>query len=429
MKSNIDNRTIFCHDNLEVLQNINSNCIDLIYLDPPFNKKKMFTAPIGSSAEGASFRDWFEEKDIKDEWVKTIKEDHDKLYNFLVGVKSLGNSYNYCYLVYMAIRLIECQRILKETGNFYLHCDQTMSHYLKLLLDCVFEEKNFRNEIVWGYKTGGVSKKQFSKKHDIIFFYSKSEHKEFNTQYYLSHQKYKYGFGNKHGYELIKKDGHYYKKAICRDLWDDIDAIGTMGRVDEPRTGYPTQKPLALLERIIKASSNKGDIVLDAFCGCATTCVVSEKLNRKWIGIDISAKAHELVKERLAKEVEGWSEFLGGVHKTSDKDIKFFINPPKRTDKNKKEELGKYVYVISNKAYPNEYKVGIALNINNRLNQYQTADPNRSYKLEFSMRKKHFRECEKYIHDKFNNKREWVEGDLKYIIKEIKDFKIETLVK
>ena len=160
MKSNIDNRTIFCHDNLEVLQNINSNCIDLIYLDPPFNKKKMFTAPIGSSAEGASFRDWFEEKDIKDEWVKTIKEDHDKLYNFLVGVRSLDNTYNYCYLVYMAIRLIECQRILKETGSFYLHCDQTMSHYLKLLLDCVFEEKNFRNEIVWGYKTGGVSKKQ-----------------------------------------------------------------------------------------------------------------------------------------------------------------------------------------------------------------------------------------------------------------------------
>ena len=148
---NIKNRTIFCKDNLDILEGINSNSIDLIYLDPPFNKNKVFTAPIGTSAEGASFSDIFREEDVKDEWLKTIEEDHDELYKFLCGIKNRGNEYNFCYLCYMAIRLIECQRILKDTGSLYLHCDPTMSHYLKLLLDVIFGEKNFRNEIIWHY--------------------------------------------------------------------------------------------------------------------------------------------------------------------------------------------------------------------------------------------------------------------------------------
>ena len=133
---NIKNRTIFCKDNLDVLQGINGESVDLIYLDPPFNKKKTFTAPIGSSAEGASFKDYFREEDVKDEWVETIKEDHIELYNFLNGVKSVSNSkhylYNYCYLCYMAIRLIEMRRVLKDTGSIYFHCDPTMSHYIKI---------------------------------------------------------------------------------------------------------------------------------------------------------------------------------------------------------------------------------------------------------------------------------------------------------
>ena len=159
MERNIQNRTIFCHDNLEILQGINSSCVDLIYLDPPFNTNKKFSAPIGSSAEGADFPDIFREKDVKDEWLQSIKEDYDGLYQFLDGVKNLSNIvsdrknkhylYNYCYLAYMAIRLIECHRILKDTGSIYLHCDPTMSHYLKILLDIIFGEKNFRNEIVW----------------------------------------------------------------------------------------------------------------------------------------------------------------------------------------------------------------------------------------------------------------------------------------
>ncbi len=142
---NVKNRTIFCKDNLDVLVGINSKSIDLIYLDPPFNKKKLFTAPIGTSAEGASFSDIFKEEDVKDGWLNTIKEDHYNIHHLLESVKVIEGkgSYNFCYLAYMAIRLVECHRVLADTGSIYLHCDQTMSHYLKLLMDCIFDEKQF----------------------------------------------------------------------------------------------------------------------------------------------------------------------------------------------------------------------------------------------------------------------------------------------
>ena len=176
--TNLSNRTIFCRDNLDILRGINSNSIDLIYLDPPFNKKKIFTAPIGSSAEGASFKDWFRKEDVKDEWLQTIKEDNDKLHAFLESVKAIEGrtSYNFCYLSYLVIRLLEMHRILKDTGSIYLHCDPTMSHYLKLLMDIVFEEKNFRNELVWHYETGSNTKKSILIGKTItIYRYSKSD--------------------------------------------------------------------------------------------------------------------------------------------------------------------------------------------------------------------------------------------------------------
>ena len=187
---NVKNRTIFCRDNLDILKGINSNCIDLIYIDPPFNKKKVFTAPIGSSAEGASFKDIFTQEDMKEEWVQTIKEDHFAIYRLLEAVWDMESrtSYNFCYLAYMAIRLIECHRILKETGSIYLHCDPTMSHYLKILLDCIFGEKNFRNEIVWrigwvsGFKT---QKRGWIRNHDTLLYYVKStlSNNMFNKEY------------------------------------------------------------------------------------------------------------------------------------------------------------------------------------------------------------------------------------------------------
>ena len=406
---NIKNRTIFCKDNLDVLQGINSESVDLIYLDPPFNKNKTFTAPIGSSAEGASFKDYFREEDVKDEWVETIKEDHIELYNFLNGVKSISNSkhylYNYCYLCYMAIRLIEMRKILKDTGSIYFHCDPTMSHYIKIMMDTIFGEDNFRNEIVWGYKWGGHNtKKDFAKKHDIIFRYVKSQKFVFNYDECLE-------FESKSGWKSKEKG------RLLKSWWWDIPSINTQAK---EKTGYPTQKPLKLLERIIKASSKESEVILDPFCGCATTCVASEKLNRKWVGIDISVKAYELVKERLNKEVEGKFDF----EYKNDHGIKvhFSTDSPKRTDKNGDDRLKKYVYIISHPKYPGEFKVGIAKDCDARLNSYQTSDPDRTYKLEYSYLTHNFRELEKYIHAKFNNKHEWVTGNLKDIINEIKSY-------
>ena len=480
---NIQNRTIYNHDNLDVLKGINSSCIDLIYIDPPFNKKKEFTAPIGSSAEGASFKDWFREEDVKDEWLQTIKEDYDGLYNFLSGVKTLSSIhsskankyylYNYCYLSYMAIRLIEMHRILKDTGSIYLHCDPTMSHYLKILMDIIFGEKNFRNEIAWLRKQGekhNLAQKKMTSSHDIVFWYVKSDKYKYNTQYNTYSEKYidtSYKFQDEFGkystfpctneaggnkeYEfrgIIRawrfspekmetmyqnnmltqsspKSPFRYKKYLdvnkgvkLGDLWIDIHQPR-----GKERTGYPTQKPLKLLERIIKASSNEGDVVLDAFCGCATTCVASEKLNRQWIGIDISYKAYELVQKRLSKEVEGWeASGQGDIIKHQEKTY-FKTTPPNRTDGGQVYKEEKYVYIITHPNYEGMYKVGIAKDYKSRLNSYQTSDPLRQYKLIYQKKTENYREIETYIHKKYKALGEWVSGDLTDIKTDIENFK------
>ena len=409
---NVASRTIFSKDNLDIMQGVNNDSIDLIYLDPPFNKNKIFTAPIGSSAEGASFSDIFREEDVKDEWVQTIKEDNHELYHFLDGIRNIGNHYNFCYLAYMAIRLIECQRILKEAGSLYLHCDPTMSHYLKLLLDCVFGETNFRNEIVWSYRTGGSSKRLFSKKHDVILFYGKSKDYLFNTQKEKAYTKAKgrkpgivdYGAGTA---EFFEDNKGIYTSVNMRDVWD----ISYINSQSKERTGYPTQKPLALLHRIIKASSNENDVVFDPFCGCATTCIAAEQLNRQWIGIDVSIKAFELVKQRLTKEVP--TDMFRG-------EPNFSTSPPKRTDDGANTQLKKWVYIISNNQYEGEYKVGIAKDWKSRLNAYQTSDPNRGYECEYKIETEKYRELEKHIHEKFENRHEWVHASLDDIIGEMK---------
>ena len=424
---NLSDRIIFCKDNLDVLQGINSESVDLIYLDPPFNKNKTFTAPIGSSAEGASFKDYFREEDVKDEWVETIKEDHIDLYNFLNGVKSISNSkhylYNYCYLCYMAIRLIEMRRVLKDMGSIYFHCDLTMSHYIKIMMDTIFGEDNFRNEIIWCYRGAGYPKKDFGKRHDIVLRYSKTNNYYINIDAVRENyaettkQRFKHYIGN------IRKGKDFGIQQLNPlgkhpDDWWEIQPVAPSAK---ERKGYPTQKPLKLLERIIKSSSKENDVVLDPFCGCATTCIASEKLNRKWIGIDISIKAYDLVRERLTEEVEGKFDFQGkngnGIK------VHFSTDSPKRTDKNEEDRLKKYVYVISNKSYANEYKVGIAKNYKSRLNSYQIGDPNRSYKVEFTLLTEKYREIEKHIHHKFNNKHEWITGNLKDIINEIENYK------
>ena len=218
------------------------------------------------------------------------------------------------------------------------------------------------------------------------------------------------------------------KGIPIEDTWnchdgDRLDSV--MIKSFSKKTGYPTEKPIGLLERIIKASSNKGDMVLDAFCGCSTTMVAAEKLNRKWIGIDVSVKAYELVKIRLQEELEKKHSFLQGTHKQKDLGITFTTDKPTRTDTNGESLLEKkFVYVISN---PNDainkwYNVGITNNIKRRLYSYQTSSLNRDFKVYFEYKTEHFRQIEKYIHSKFENRNEWVKSDLQSIVKAIKEF-------
>ena len=305
---NIKTNVIFCRDNIDILKGMNSHSVDLIYLDPPFNKKKSFHAPTGSQAEGASFKDIWGQEDIKEGYLAYIQELYPKIYKYIMGMKNINHDKSdFCYLIYMAERLVECHRVLKETGSVYYHCDSTMSHYIKLLMDCIFGTQNFRNEIVWWYYNKfGTGRKIFPRDFDTVFFYSKSDEYKF---YPLREKR------NKPVKQLVREnvDGVLKNKkdekgnVIYRFVEDK--KIGALWRIpclqpaSKQYVGYPTQKPIKLLERIIKASSNEGDVVLDPFCGCATTCVAAHKLNRQWIGIDVSRLAYHLVIERIKNEV------------------------------------------------------------------------------------------------------------------------------
>ncbi|MCG9133632.1 HNH endonuclease, partial [Candidatus Poribacteria bacterium] len=207
------------------------------------------------------------------------------------------------YLMAMTIRLIEMHRILKPTGSIYLHCDPTASHYLKLVMDAIFEKENFRNEIVWCYRGGGVPKNDFSRKHDIILRYSKTEDVTFNIDDIRIPYSVSVMESSESRYDKSYRGNNVYSGYRPNKLgkhpedWWTIQPL--MPSDKKERTGYPTQKPLKLLERIIKASSNEGDVVLDPFCGCATACVAAEKLRRQWVGIDISPSAEAITKLRL----------------------------------------------------------------------------------------------------------------------------------
>ena len=211
---------------------------------------------------------------------------------------------------------MEMRRVLKPTGSIYLHCDPYASHYLKLLMDATFDEDNFRNEIIWDYSFRLMDLPRFfNRKHDLILFYAKSKAAKFsmpktvwNREELIKTRKQKV-YVDDNGTEWIwMPGGRGNSKSRLKKIADivkegkavsDVWPIPIISSSAKERVGYPTQKPLTLLERIIKASSNEGDIVLDPFCGCATACVAADRLNRKWVGIDISPKAVELVNMRL----------------------------------------------------------------------------------------------------------------------------------
>ena len=313
---NFQNRTLFRADNLDVLRGMNSDTVNLIATDPPFNKGRDFHATPDSLADGASFQDrWSWDDDVHEEWVDQLENDWPDVKAVIDGSRrSYGDDMG-AFLCFMAVRLIEMWRVLREDGSIYLHCDPTASHYLKELMDAIFGRDNFRNDIAWCYTGPGNTKRWFPRKHDNILFYAMSKDTPFNrdaVRVPYKEDSFTMGGGGSLARRNKPETDHttgmeeqLAKGKIVEDYWTDIPSLS----VSSERMGYPTQKPLALYERIIKASSNKGDIVLDPFAGCATTCVAAELLDRQWVGIDIWPKAHEVVVARLQKE--GLLEFEG----------------------------------------------------------------------------------------------------------------------
>ena len=359
---NLKPQTIFTADNLSVLRGMNSECVDLIYLDPPFNSNRNYSAPIGSKAAGAAFKDTWTLDDLDLAWLGQIAEQNEKLYTLIHAAGLTHGKGMKSYLIMMAVRLLEMHRVLKSSGSVYLHCDPTASHYLKMLMDSIFGKKNFRNEIIWWYNKWTNTSQFFQRNHDIILAYRKSTKYKFNklfgepTKRQLELRKSGYNTGSNQGRKIVRIYDRKNPTVIAklksgewkgRDIYDvdspansplpDVWQISVINPRAKERLGYPTQKPLALVERIIKASSNEGDIVLDPFCGCATACVSAEQWHRKWIGIDIASLAFKLVNQRFADELDLFNPKI--IHRTDIPQRTDIGKIPKYTDKKNKQQL------------------------------------------------------------------------------------------
>ncbi len=350
---------LYYGDNLDILRTyIPDESVDLIYIDPPFNSNQAYNV-IFSEADGSSSQAQIQAFEDTWRWGETTEQAYHELVVtapplLVETIKSfrgfLTETNLMAYLVMMALRLVELHRVLKPPGSFYLHCDPTASHYLKIILDQIFGVKNFRNEITWRRTAAHNDSAVYGSVHDIILYYSKNDSFTHNEQYqpysdeYLKRYKhidendrrfldrdltagslsgggYQYEWNGitkiwrcplstmqeyhksgrlyytRNGVPRLKQFLDQMPGVPAQDVWIDIPPINSQAK---ERLGYPTQKPEPLLERIIQASSNEGDVVLDAFCGCGTAIAVAQRLNRRWIGVDITHLAIALLKYRLA---------------------------------------------------------------------------------------------------------------------------------
>ncbi|MBN8814198.1 MAG: restriction endonuclease [Sphingomonas sp.] len=369
---------LYYGDNLDVLrEHVPSESVDLVYLDPPFNSNAnyniLFKSPTGSSSDAQieAFEDTWHWNDVaEDAFDQVARSGNTKAFDLLNAMRGfLGENDMMAYLSMMAIRLIELHRVLKPTGSLYLHCDPTASHYLKLLLDGVFGADKFFNEIIWNRTAAkGHAFTRFASSHDVILVTRKDSGATWNSQYIGHSDAYirshysnvepetgrRYQLDNllnpnkdrpnltyeflgvtrvwrwtKDRMQKAYEDGLVIQPspgAVPRlkryldeqegvplgDVWTDIPPLNSQA---QERLGYPTQKPLALLERIIAASSNEGDVVLDPFCGCGTAVHAAQKLGRQWIGIDITHLAISLIEKRMKAAFPGIAFTVEGTPK------------------------------------------------------------------------------------------------------------------
>ncbi len=365
---NVSNRTLAVMDNLLFLRSLNNECIDLIAIDPPFAANETFTQtpkpPITQTelaeekalakkqgvphSEGIGetrIKDvWSWDEDIHPTWKMRIEDDYPAVHAVIQAVEACAAENEAAYIAFMAVRLIECRRVLKPTGSIYVHCDWHASSYLRMLMDAVFGAERFRNEIIWAYRGGGVPKADFARKHDTILRYSKTRSATFNvdavripySQDSLDRLQYR-----ARSFRATKTYDNYEpnpKGKHPEDWW----VMQPIMPSSKERTGYATQKPLALYERIIAASSNPGDVVLDIFAGCATTAVAAENLNRQWIACDMAYRSWTMLKRRFyqngfaLKDMTDSTRKALGEHQTELQEAESYtIGPtqlPKRTD-------------------------------------------------------------------------------------------------
>ena len=358
----MDANRLYFGDCLDVMrEDIPDASVDLIYLDPPFNSKRLYNAYMGG-AQWVAFDDTWRWHEAVDDFHAIVSQPGEIARTFEGLRMMLGEGAELAYLSYMGNRLQQCKRVLKETGSIYLHCDPTMSHYLKAVMDGIFGRVNFRNEITWVRSLPHNDAHRFGRSRDSIFWYGRSA----QTKFYPQHRPQKESSVKAHYRK--DKDGRFYalaslvapggrgpwyefkglernwrftrenmealeaegriwhepgkmprrilyleesRGALVQNHWDDIAPMNAMAR---ERLGYPTQKPIALLKRIIQASSSEGDVVLDPFCGCGTAIHAAQDLGRRWIGIDICVNACKVIEQRLRSHFDSiWSdvEFIG----------------------------------------------------------------------------------------------------------------------
>ncbi|MBN2028274.1 MAG: restriction endonuclease [Actinobacteria bacterium] len=336
---------LYYGDNLDMMRKyISDESVDLIYLDPPFNSKATYNVlyqesnGTASAAQIEAFEDTWHWEGAVATYQEIVENSTKKLTDLMHALyQFLGHNDMMAYLTMMAIRLQELHRVLKPTGSVYLHCDPTASHYLKLVMDAIFSAKYFRNEIVWSYKRYTAKGNRYQREHDILFYYSKSDKSVFNEP----REEYGPKSGKADSHYKQDEDGRWYRwqKRKGQEPYKiylsegrrigDVWPIPHINASAKERLGYPTQKPEALLERIIQASSNEGGVVFDPFCGCGTTISVAEHLHRRWIGIDITHLAITLIKRRLEDhfpndlqpyEVIGNPKDLPGAQTLADQD-------------------------------------------------------------------------------------------------------------
>ena len=311
------NRLLYSDDCLNVLNDelaLPTGSVDLIYLDPPFNSKNHYNLPFKGKDKDTRPVEAF-----NDTWTWGSKED-DLLRELAGGPQSryLADIVNLAqamergrrrrfslaaYLLNMAARLLPMRRVLASTGSIYLHCDPTASHYLKLMMDAIFGYDNLCNEIIWHYRKWSTGKYAFQKNHDVILFYARlpSRDRTFNQLYMERAASTLKRFGTSRIVSGYDENGRRIPSQVADEESQGVrqDDVWEIGRVPPIKQLFPTEKPVALLERIIAASSNPGDLVLDPFCGCGTAVHAAEKLGRRWVGVDISAFAVGLMRERI----------------------------------------------------------------------------------------------------------------------------------